>query len=147
MKLKSIITTMVPALIMFAATTAFAGNFETGKNLVLGENIGWINLAPQDQDGVSVTDDTVAGYAWSENTGWINLSPENSSSLRGVKNDGNGNLSGYAWSENCGWITFDEVYIDPSTGIFGGKAWSENTGWINFDVSDTSKKVVTTWRP
>lgn len=146
MKLKYVATTIIFALILFFNSEVFSGNIETEKTLVWGENTGWINLAPQGKDGVTVADDGVSGFAWSENTGWINLSPRNSSALRGVKNDGDGNLSGYAWAENSGWVKFDEVYIDPCTGGFGGKAWGENTGWIIFDVSDTSKKVVTSWR-
>lgn len=146
MNLKYLKSTMVFALALLVTTAVQAGNIETGKNLVWGENIGWINLSPEGKDGVTVSDDAVSGFLWSENTGWINLNPENGNDLRGIKNDGNGNLSGYGWSENTGWVKFDGVKIDPCSGVFSGKAWGENTGWINFDVLDFSKEVVTAWR-
>jgi hypothetical protein len=117
---------------------AFAGNIDPVNKFAYGENIGWVNLEPLQGTGVTVADTTVTGYAWGENIGWINLDPANS----GVVNDGKGNLSGYAWGENVGWINFEEVKIDPATGIFSGYAWGENIGWINFAPSGAPVKTL-----
>jgi len=124
--------------------TALAGNIDPENKDAYGENIGWINFAPSQGSGVTVTDSSLNGYAWGENIGWINLDPTNG----GVNNDGAGNLSGYAWGENVGWINFAPpmagVKIDPVTGAFSGKAWGENIGWINF--APNGVPVKTLWR-
>jgi hypothetical protein len=123
---------------------AFAGNIDPNNNFAYGENVGWINFAPSEGTGVTVTNSAVTGYAWGENIGWVNLSPGDG----GVVNDTNGNLSGYAWSENVGWIYFNPtgggVKIDPTTGVFSGMAWGENIGWINF--APNGVPVKTSWR-
>jgi hypothetical protein len=125
-------------------TGAFAGNIDPTNKYAYGENIGWINFAPAQGSGVTVTGTSVTGYAWGENIGWINLSHDNG----GVLNDSAGNLSGYAWGENVGWINFNPtgggVKIDPATGVFSGMAWGENIGWINF--APNGVPVKTSWR-
>ena len=139
--------------------TVYAGNIDpdtNGHKYTYGENIGWTNFAPSQGDGVTVTDNAVAGYAWAENIGWVNLSP---AQYGGITHDGAGNLSGYAWGENVGWISFScqntqscgavdyGVTIDPATGAFSGKAWGENVGWISFDSQlQLNYMIITSWR-
>ncbi len=131
-------------------TFAFASNIDaTDKNASIVDGGGLINMNPTGY-GITVSDDTLVGYAWSENYGWINFNPTG----YGVQNDGNGNLSGYAWGENTGWINFDPtgygVTIDTD-GYFSGYAWGEKVGWISFNCSDDNScgtvdyKVKTTW--
>jgi hypothetical protein len=116
-----------------------------GSRYVWGENIGWINLAPDFGPGVTVTDTKVTGMAWGENIGWIDLSPTGG----GVTNDGIGTLSGYAWSENVGWIDFNPLFGGVSInacGEFNGKAYGENIGWISFRSDSYNPfKAVSSW--
>jgi uncharacterized protein GlcG (DUF336 family) len=136
-----IILTILPVLIPHHA---IAENIDSTNKYAYGENVGWINFAPTEGSGVTVTNTAVTGMAWGENIGWINLSPGDG----GVLNDTNGNLSGYAWAENVGWINFNPtgggVKIDPATGVFSGMAWGENIGWINF--APNGFPVKTAWR-
>ncbi len=134
---------------------AQTSNIDATNKWAWSTNTGWINFNTS-HGSVTVYSDHLEGYAWSENIGWIRLGTYSAGNAHtyfnttkdnyGINNDGEGNLSGYAWSENSGWIKFDEVFIDPCTGVFGGQAWGENTGRINFAFSDASKKIVTSWR-
>ena len=147
MNLKYLQSIITIAVILFAATSSYAGNIDPACKLAWNENSGWVNFAPAGKDGVTVTDTAVSGMAWSENMGWINLSP---SGQDGVINNGSGNLSGYAWGENVGWINFAPanggVFINRFTGWFHGWAWGENIGWINFGLtSQTESAVRTSW--
>jgi hypothetical protein len=57
----------------------------------------------------------LTGYIWGENIGWINLDPNDDDPQTGVSNDGTGLLSGYALGENIGWINFNPtVFGDPN---------------------------------
>ena len=67
-----------------------------------GENIGWINLAPNNQGVKNTASGTLSGYAWGQNTGWINFRPPHG----GVSINILGEFSGYAWAQNYGWIKF-----------------------------------------
>ena len=142
---------LITLTVGLGAGAALAGNIEP-NSFAWGENVGWINFAPSQGPGVTVTGTAVTGFAWGENIGWINLSPTNG----GVINDGAGNLTGFAWGENVGWISFScqntgtcatasyGVTIGPTTGLFSGFAWGENVGWINF--APTGGGVTTSWR-
>jgi hypothetical protein len=71
------------------------------------ENIGWINLSPQNYGGVSCDSNWyLSGYAWGENVGWINFNPTvpGDPMHYGVSIDSSGNMIGWAWGENIGWI-------------------------------------------
>lgn len=160
-------------VIQFISISAFAlvfnpapadSNIDPAKSYAWGENIGWVNLYPSAEFGVTVSDTYLSGYAWSENAGWINFGsiPSNGTAYtntgtnHGVNVEVGGGLTGYAWGENIGWISFDtsgvggsQVMIDTVTGEFSGYAWSENVGWINFGdgysqglryLDDTSEK-------
>ncbi|MFC1838571.1 hypothetical protein ACFL1N_03245 [Thermodesulfobacteriota bacterium] len=136
----------------------FAENIDPdndGHQYAYGENTGWINFKPNEEQGVTVMDSSLSGYAWGENIGWIKMDPDQG----GVSNDGLGNLSGYAWGENIGWISFScedrgtcttvdyGVTIDPYSGVFSGFAWAENMGWISFNsTSVVPFKITTSWR-
>lgn len=56
---------------------------------------------------------TLSGFAWGENTGWINFGPFENNTAPQVQIDGAGYFGGvdsdigYAWSENYGWIEFN----------------------------------------
>ena len=142
------------SLLFLSAFTATAANIDPssdGSRFAWGENIGWINFAPQEMTGVTVTDTSLSGVAWGENIGWILLSYETG----GVVNDGNGNLSGYAWSENAGWIDFKPIKIGRRTvgvtidacGDFNGYAWGENVGWISFRNDGSNPfRIRTSWK-
>ena len=122
------------------------GTISSGSQYAWGENIGWIDLAPQTNGaytGLVVTDSAVSGYAWSSTLGWINFSPTNSG--QGVTNDGQGNLSGSAWIAGLGWLSMGGVSID-SNGRFTGVAGVASTtvGRLSFDC--THCEVVTDWR-
>lgn len=88
--------------LLAAATAALAANIDPADRFAWGENVGWVNFAPAQGPGVTVTASGLKGFAWAENIGWINLAPSGG----GVFNDGQGNLSGFAWGENVGWINF-----------------------------------------
>jgi len=141
------------SLLLFCSD-GFAENIDPdddGFKYAYGENVGWINLKPNEGPGVTVTGSGIEGMAWGENIGWINLSPANG----GVFNNGAGKLSGSAWGENVGWISFScentdscgtayyGVTIDPADGKFSGHAWGENVGWVNFAPNGVSVK--TSW--
>lgn len=135
-------------LLLFLSSAVCAGNIDpthNGSCYAWGENVGWINLAPAQGEGITVTDSALTGTAWGENVGWITFNPTSG----GVVNDGAGNLSGTAWGENIGWINFRPqgggVSISPS-GVFSGRAWGENVGWISFGSSSpVPYQVSTTW--
>ncbi len=126
-----------------------------GSQYTYGQNVGWFNFEPNEEPGVTVTTERLAGYAWVPNIGWVSLSCENTGNCGTVDyevvNDGSGNLSGYAWSANAGWINFDPnvpgdsnhygVSID-SNGVFDGWAYGQNIGWIHFQsVSPVAYRV------
>lgn len=141
-----IVMPLTIALVLGLGDSAtFAGNIDLYDKYAYGENVGWLNFAPNEGPGVTVNNDYVTGFVWAENIGWVNLSP---TTYGGVNNDGDGNLSGYAWGENVGWINFAPdfggVTIDPGTGEFSGYAWGENVGWINF--APNGIPVKTSWR-
>lgn len=149
---RTMLCTLCAALLsvaIFFQSLANASNIDPendGSKYVWGENVGWINLAPSGDTGVTVTDTILSGYAWGENIGWINFSPI----YGGVINDGSGKLGGFAWGQNTGWINFSPlgggVSISTS-GIFVGWAWGENTGWINFRSSGSvSFQVKSLWQ-
>src|SRR5689334_8874287 len=96
---------------------AAAGTITSADKYAWGENFGWIDFACS-QCTVTVSDDALAGFAWSRDAGWLNLSPAEG----GVTNDGAGHLGGYAWSSTLGWITFSGVVIDPADGKLIGTA-------------------------
>ena len=140
---------------------ALAANIDpqnSGRHYAYGENIGWITFKPALGPGVTVSDSTVSGFAWSELAGWIDLDPTNCQDC-GVANDGSGRLLGWAWGQQLGWISFScentagcnsvsyGVSVDPATGTFSGSAWGENTGWIRFDSAGAAGfNVKTAWR-
>jgi hypothetical protein len=113
------------------------------RHVAYGENIGWINLEPDDGPGIITEGSYIEGLAWGENIGWIHFSP----SEGGVSIDAEGNLSGHAWGENVGWISLScennhtcstvdyGVSYQKSTGLFSGYGWGENIGWITFPDS------------
>ena len=120
------------------------------KQFAWSETGAWINLEGDGANGVIVTPNYLAGFAWWQDFGWVNFGdgpPENDLHYSnataedfGVNNDGSGGLSGYAWSECCGWINFNtlaqggsQVRISILTGEFSGYAWCEATGWIGFE--------------
>ena len=145
----------------FMGGTPHAANIDpenSGQHYAYAENIGWISFKPARGPGVTVTDSSISGFAWSELAGWINMDPDNCNDC-GVANDGTGNLFGWAWGQLVGWISFscantascDSVYygvtVDPETGKFSGFAWGENTGWINFNTTPSSNQSVQSdWR-
>ncbi len=142
-------TIIILAALLLAGSGFAESNIDPDKAFAWGENIGWINLYADGDNGVVVTDTYLSGFAWGENVGWIWFGgvPDDGAVYTqeagdtGVNNDGNGNLSGFGWGENIGWINFDtssvagpdgQVTINMDTGEFSGFAWSESTGWINF---------------
>ena len=138
-------------LLLFIALPVYAsetsGTIQTGSQYGWGENIGWVNFAPQyagTYQGLVVTDASVTGYAWSQTVGWINFSPTNSG--QGVSNTPDGHLSGSAWVAGLGWLPMDTITID-SNGKFTGTAGSANSsvGRVNFDCDHCT--VATDWRP
>ncbi|MDD2732810.1 MAG: PKD domain-containing protein [Desulfuromonadaceae bacterium] len=133
-------------LFLLFCPVAWAGIIDpdsTNSHSAWGENVGWIDLKPSFDTGVTVTDSGLSGNAWGENIGWISLSPTNG--LGGVLNNGSGTLSGTAWGENVGWINFGGVSID-ACGDFKGSAWGENIGWISFRSDGANPfRVRTDW--
>jgi len=122
------------------------GNIDAGARFAWAENLGWVNLAPE-QGGVTVhfngENGWLSGFAWSENAGWIRFGaatggPYANTTVAnwGVNLAAAGALSGFAWGENIGWIRFDPAHggvaIDRTSGAFAGFAWGENVGWIGF---------------
>ncbi|MCX6355956.1 MAG: hypothetical protein NTZ78_13800 [Candidatus Aureabacteria bacterium] len=120
------------------------GRIIEGRNLIWGENIGWINLRTTHAD-FKIGSNILVGWVWLENCGWVCLGEghpldgmryTNRSGFDwGINNDGEGNLSGFAWSEVTGWINFQtshsRVYLGKA-GQFYGYAWGENVGWMHF---------------
>ena len=78
---------------------------------VFSENLGWINLSPQNGFGGVINDGNgnLSGFAWGENIGWINFAPITvvDQEQYQVKISPDGRFSGFAWSENIGWINFN----------------------------------------
>jgi len=118
----------------------FAGNSGNSSDYAWMDIIGLMNMGGTNASvyyGITVTDTSITGYAWSERLGWINFN--DNGSLYGVVNDGNGNLSGHAWSDKGGYISFNDesgngryqVVID-SAGDFTGYGWSDKFGYIKF---------------
>lgn len=153
-KLRCIRSILLPA-VLYCATIGLAGNIDPANKYAYSENAGWLNFAPAEGPGVTVSDGEIAGFVWAENIGWINLDPNDSNADSGVKNDGTGLLTGFAWGENVGWINFNPnvpgdanhygVTID-SSGDFSGWAWGENVGWIHFQsTGPVEYKVKTSW--
>jgi hypothetical protein len=115
-----------------------------------GNNIGWVNLNSLNCDAngdgltdttnfsfcttgqpispfkVSMSGNTLSGYAWSQNGGWINFGPFSNSATPQVTMNASGQLSGFAWIQNYGWLQFDCsqtnacVQINLSVGGGGG---------------------------
>jgi hypothetical protein len=91
---------------------------------IWGENVGWINLNPENGGVTNDTHGVLGGYAWGQNTGWINFSPENG----GVTiNTSNGKFYGYAWAQNFGWIKFD---CSISSDYCVETSWRPNSGGV-----------------
>jgi len=125
------------------------GRIIEGRNLIWGENTGWVNLKTKHAD-LKIGSNILAGWVWLENCGWVclgegrPLNGERYSNRRGydwgINNDGQGRMSGYAWSEVTGWISFrtnhSRVYLDEG-GQFYGYAWGENVGWMHFGLGGT----------
>ncbi len=131
--------------VAFASQTD--GTVSATTKYAWGENMGWINFAPQNGDtytGIHITDTAVTGYAWSAAVGWINFSPTNSG--QGVTNTSDGHLGGYAWIATKGWLSMSGVSINSSgkiTGIAGTEG--STVGRVSFDC--TQCNVTTDWRP
>ena len=137
-------------IVLMLAVTVTGRADDTGidptKKYAWGENVGWANAAPTNNDmTVHFDGDSgwLSGYAWGENIGWIKIGTDvggpytnTTASNWGVNMDASGDLSGYAWGENVGWINFDHVQCDaainPTNGEFSGHAWGENIGWMKF---------------
>ncbi len=106
-----------------------------GERFAWGENIGWINFAPQSpdtpttlssQDQPYFGEHAASGFAWAENVGWINLgdgSPEAGNQYA--------NTDANDFGIN---ITIDPM--DSDIKVLSGFAWAENIGWINFGPFD-----------
>jgi len=132
------------------------GRIIKGRNLIWGENIGWVNLGTTHAD-FKIGSNILAGWVWLENCGWVCLGGahplagarySNRSGFDwGVNNNGKGNLSGFAWSEVTGWISFQtshsRVYLDKA-GQFYGYAWGENAGWMHFGPGGTVQYLAKT---
>lgn len=135
------------ALVMLSVLPAFAsetaGTISSSEKYAWGENMGWINFAP-DSGGLVITDSSVTGYAWSAVAGWINFNPTDSG--QGVSNTPDGHLSGSAWAANLGWLDMSGVTI-TSSGRFTGTAGVEGSsaGRVSFDCGRCD--VETDWRP
>ena len=108
-----------------------------------GENIGWINLAP---DGVPLSlssQGVISGWAWGENTGWINFN-----SIVNCDTNNNGFIDVACDGDDATTAVVDfKVTISKVApkGQFNGWAWSENYGWIQFDCGVAGACVTTTW--
>ncbi len=127
------------SLFFLCSTSVFASSqtVDASHSYAWGENMGWINFAPENNgeyQGVVVTDASVTGYAWSKEYGWINFSPTNSG--QGVSIDANGHLSGSAWVPNLGWLSMSGVTIGTD-GKWSGIAGNEGdaVGRVNFDCN------------
>lgn len=120
---------------------------QTDSPFAHAANAGWIDLKPNQQNGVTVNNTYLSGYAYAANFGWMHFgdgSPANSTTYAndsdtdyGVNRDSLGNLSGYAYAANIGWIDFSWTDAnDPNgprienTGDISGYAYSANIGWI-----------------
>ena len=145
------IRSLIIFLIIFFVFRVYAsesvGTINSSNKYAWGENIGWVNFAPQNGNtytGLTITDTSVTGYAWSNEFGWINFSPSNSG--QGVLNTTSGNLSGQAWVASLGWLNMSGVSIN-SSGKFTGTAGVQGSdvGRISFDC--TNCNVTTDWRP
>lgn len=115
------------------------------KGWAWDDNLGWISMYCEDEDGNIATPYTNTGIA----CGGFKY---------GVTIDENGDFYGYAWGDNVGWISFNngafsrvKIEIDPPEcqGYVYGPvppdpvcaahsktdtmAWSDNVGWIDFD--------------
>lgn len=135
-------------LLSVLATAARAGDIgtDTANKYAWGENVGWANAAPSNNEVTVHFDGAsgwLSGYLWGEGVGWLRMgSPAGgpysnaSSNNWGVNLAADGKLFGYAWGENVGWINFGHALCDaalnPTTGEFSGRAWGENVGWLNF---------------
>ncbi len=150
--MKSIVTRVL--IVVFAASFSLYahasetnGTIDATNKYAWGENVGWVNFAPQNNStysGLVITDTAVTGYGWSKEFGWINFSPTNSG--QGVINTSEGHLSGKAWISSLGWLDMSGVTINAS-GKFTGTAGTEggSVGRVSFDC--TNCNVVTDWRP
>lgn len=123
------------------------GTIVSGSQYAWGENMGWINFAPEtnsEYSGLHISDTAITGYAWSAVLGWINFSPTNSD--QGVLNTKEGHLSGSAWVAGLGWLSMDGVTIN-SSGKFTGTGGTEGSavGRVSFDCDHCN--VITDWRP
>lgn len=138
-------TTLLVFCAMLFALPAFAsetnGTIDADHHRAWGENIGWIDFAPEHNgtySGLRITDSAVTGYAWIKNFGWVNFIH--------VENTPDGELSGRAWIATLGWLDMSGVTIN-SSGKFTGTAGSDENaiGRISFDCDNCT--VMTDWRP
>jgi len=144
MKMRHLFVTFMAMMLSVAAVDVSAsetnGTINSSYKFAWGENLGWVNMAPQTGGGLSITDSAVTGYAWTSAAGWLNFSAD------GVTNTSEGVLGGSAWSSQKGWIDFTGVTIN-SSGVFTGTAGTEGStaGRISFDCDNC--EVRTDWRP
>ena len=125
----------------FVSASNINGTISPNSKWAFGDKLGWINFACTNCN-VHVTDDKVAGYAWSKQYGWINLSPIGNI---GVSNNCSGILGGYAWSKSLGWLNFSGAQINAS-GNFVGMTYGgeDKAGKINFSCDHCG--VSTDWQ-
>jgi len=118
------------------------------------ENIGWSNWRDANgaTSGISVLENTLAGWMWFENIGWCSVASGSpgangydnlTGNDYGVNILSNDRLDGFGWCENAGWLRFDAQLdvalaprLDRLTGRLRGYAWGENVGWMNLDDSE-----------
>lgn len=145
--------TIVLALILVGRASAQT-NIDPNDKWAWSENCGWTNWqhgAPEQGDGVFVTQTILAGFVWAENIGWVTLGDgEPVDGLHYANETGEdfgvnvdpetGDLFGMAWGENVGWINFNGgALADPANPArldgcrMAGFAWGENIGWVNLD--------------
>lgn len=145
--LRLLILVLAFALALPAYASETVGTVLPSDRYAWGDLIGWINFAPDDDQGyrgLVITDDRVTGFAWSRDHGWINFNP--TSSGQGVTNTPEGDLGGSAWVSSLGWISMQGVTINESGEFVGiaGNAGTD-TARVSFDCSTCS--VRTDWRP
>ncbi len=139
-------------LIPLGLTAQAAPNIDPANQFAWSENVGWLNFAPGN-NGVEVTPTHLSGFVWGENIGWIKLGVDaggpyanTTANNWGVNRVATGMLFGFGWSENVGWVNFDQVTIDPTSGVFDGYVWAENVGWIHLRSESPAYGVATLLR-
>jgi len=161
---------LVVVMLLIGACPAIAQTtIDPANKYAYGANVGWINLAGDQTNGIIASEYICSGYAFGANIGWIDFgdgTPNNGIAYSNATPTDYGvnvtnyhcpalgshvaDLRGYAYGANIGWIHFESMgdpRIDLTTGKLLGYAWGANIGWINLGEISPNVNAVTSLAP